>query len=286
MLMSRYFLQTFLLSVSLASIASCALAFQSAAPLSSCSNAAGRSRHREPSSSLAVFPGLELIGQEGISRIGPEAVFDLSRLGLEGLGLEGLDLALALTSAAAAGAASQFPRISALEADRNRLNSELNEAKENLNAAREELRAKVERFEDSLFQMDQEFEEQTVEIKNEYDRTMKLELEELTFKIKEQYKIKALELEEQYERDMSMNLAMQDAKSKQGFLQEKLSFISRNEDVTRKRLSNILENQAKIAAANKELDETLIATQKELEAFRAKRSLADFFLGRRGKQKV
>ena len=124
----------FLLSVSLASIASCALAFQSAAPLSSCSNAAGRSRHREPSSSLAVFPGLELIGQEGISRIGPEAVFDLSRLGLEGLGLEGLDLALALTSAAAAGAASQFPRISALEADRNRLNSELNEAKENLNA--------------------------------------------------------------------------------------------------------------------------------------------------------
>jgi hypothetical protein len=144
----------------------------------------------------------------------------------------------------------------------------------------------VKRFEDCLFLMDQEFEGQTVEIKNEYDRTMKLELEELTFKIKEQYKLKALELEEQYERDMSMNLAMQDAKSKQSFLQDKLSFISRNEDVTRKRLSNILENQAKIAAANKELDETLIATQKELEAFKAKRSLADFFLGRRGKQKA
>ena len=83
---------------------------------------------------MAVFPGLELIGQEGISRIGLETVFDFSRLGLEGLRLEGLDLALALTSAAAAGVASQFPRISALEADRNRLNSELNEANENLTA--------------------------------------------------------------------------------------------------------------------------------------------------------
>lgn len=134
MLISSYFLPMFLLLVSLAAISSCTLAFQSAAPLSSCYNAAGRSRHREPSSSLAVFPGFEQIGQEGISGIGPEAVFDLSRLGLEGLGLEGLDLALALTSAAAAGAASQFPRISALEADRNRLKFELKEAKENLNA--------------------------------------------------------------------------------------------------------------------------------------------------------
>lgn len=146
----------FLLLLSLASIASCTLAFTvlQSTPLSSCcSNAGGRSRHREPSSSsLALFPGLEQVGEEGISRISPEAGFDFSLLlGLEGLGLEGFNLALALTSAAAAGAASQFPRILALEADRNRMNAELKQGQENLNAVSLFVKYLVQYFHHCLF---------------------------------------------------------------------------------------------------------------------------------------
>ena len=128
--------------------------------------------------------------------------------------------------------------------------------------------------------MDKEFEEQTVVIKNEFDRTMQLELEQLTFKVKEKYAKKASELEEQYERDLSMKLAVQDAKTKQNFLLQKISFISTNEEASRKKLSKILHNQAKIAALNRDLEDTLTEVQKELDAYKAKRSLVDFLLGR------
>lgn len=263
---SSLFIHTVILTFALT--ATCAFTFQSVPRVTN------QSIRR--SSSLAIFPELVgQLGQEGLVSIGQEAA------GLGSIGLEGLDLAFALASAAAAGAAAQLPRISDLEEDKNLLNAELDEAKVNLIATREEWAAKVDQFEDNLFQMDKEFEEQTVVIKNEFDRTMQLELEQLTFKVKEKYAKKASELEEQYERDLSMKLAVQDAKTKQNFLLQKISFISTNEEASRKKLSKILHNQAKIAALNRDLEDTLMEVQKELDAYKAKRSLVDFLLGRR-----
>jgi hypothetical protein len=81
----------------------------------------------DASSTLAIFPELvEQLGQEGLVSIGQEAA------GFGGIGLERIDLALAPASATAAGAAARSAKSSALEDDRNLLNTELNEAKGNL----------------------------------------------------------------------------------------------------------------------------------------------------------
>jgi hypothetical protein len=63
--------------------------------------------------------------------------------------------------------------------------------------AREEWTAKVDQFEDN----NKEFDEQTVEIKNEYDRKILFKLEQLSSQVKRLCAEKALQLEVQCEKN-------------------------------------------------------------------------------------
>lgn len=233
----------------------------------------------QPSSLRTSHSDLGLVSSTSLNIL--PVLPELSEIGIESFALEGLDLALALTSASLAGVVSQWPQLSQSEDERMRLKVELEEAKTGFIKARNDLDSRVSQFEDSIFEMDKEFEQQTVEIKDSYEKTLSIELEVLKNKLKTEFETKTKELEETYEKDMSFQLELQGNYLKQNFLQDKIKFMLGEKDESRRRVSNLLANQAKVTAANKELEETIVELQYEIEAFRAKRTLVDFLMGKK-----
>lgn len=86
------------------------------------------------------------------------------------------DVGIAVVSAAA-GAASQFPRI-------NQLQRELDIARTALTQSEQELVTKITQLEDRLYEMDAEFEAQTTKFKKQYDTKMREDLARMTEKMK------------------------------------------------------------------------------------------------------
>ena len=101
---------------------------------------------------------------------------------------------------AAAGAATQQPKIQQLE-------GELTKAKLSLEASKEKMVKKIEELENKLFEMDREYEGQTAKFQKEYDEKKKVEIERVTDKIKTDYKFKLeVEVEKEKGRLLSQKL--------------------------------------------------------------------------------
>ena len=124
---------------------------------------------------------------------------------------------------------------------------------------------KISDLEDALFEMDREFEGQTARQQKKFDATLKNELEALMVKLKNEFETKTKEIEEQYEKDTALKLDVQRGKLQQTFLQEKVEYMRDNGEKKRNELAKILDDQAKISAANKELEDALMTSKQELQ---------------------
>jgi len=163
-------------------------------------------------------------------------------------GVGELDVALEVGVAlvgAAAGAATQMPRVQALK-------SKLVAAQEQLKATEAAMEEKIHVLEEKLFAMDEEFEEQTAKFQRQYDQTQKLRLEEIKDKLKT---------------EMQYKLEIQLAQQKSQRLMEAVDLehgrTSKQEELSEMRLrSNRLEEM------NAQLEATLKETDEELQHLR------------------
>jgi chromosome segregation ATPase len=157
-----------------------------------------------------------------------------------------IDAGIAVVSAAA-GAASQLPRIQQLERD-------LRTAKDSLTKSEQELVSKITELEDKLFHMDQEYEQATARFKKQYDARMKEDLERVADKMKVDFRYK-------------LEIRLEEQKSK--LLQDQLGLVNgltggRQEELVDLRLRN-----SRVQKANQELEEALEMSKTELERIQA-----------------
>mmetsp|Transcript_32817 Transcript_32817/g.54195 ORF Transcript_32817/g.54195 Transcript_32817/m.54195 type:complete len:213 (-) Transcript_32817:187-825(-) len=153
-----------------------------------------------------------------------------------------IDGAIALASAAA-GAASQFPRIQQLE-------RELGSARSALTKSEAELADKVMQLEDKLFRMDQEFESQSDKIRKNFDMTLRNELERVRKKVREEYQF-------------TLAIKVQEERSR--MLQEKVNFVGSVNGDKDQELVSLRLKQVQVATTNQKLEDALTGAQSELE---------------------
>jgi hypothetical protein len=157
-----------------------------------------------------------------------------------------VDAGIAVVSAAA-GAATQLPRIRQLESD-------LRAAKDSLIQSEQELVGKIASLDDKLFHMDQEYEQATAKFKKQYDASMKEDLERIVAKMKVDFQYK-------------LEIRLEEQKSK--LLGEQLNLVNgltggRQEELVDLRLRN-----SRVQKANEELEKALVASELELERMQA-----------------
>lgn len=156
-----------------------------------------------------------------------------------------LDVGIAVASAAA-GAASQLPRVQQLE-------RELSITKEALTQSEQEMVRKITELEEKLFEMDKEFEEQTDRFKKKYDNRMRGELERIKEKIITDYKYK-------------LEIKLEEQKSK--LLEERLDFVNTVTSGKAEQLVNLQIEKVNMNRANEELEKALAMSQAELDRLR------------------
>jgi hypothetical protein len=102
-------------------------------------------------------------------------------------------------------------------------------------------------------------------MKKNYDNTLRVELETLTIDLKAKFQAQTETLMEKIDAETELKLSVQEGQLKQEFLKEKMQFLKDNGEKKRTDLAILMKSQAKISAANRELDEALIASKKEIE---------------------
>lgn len=117
------------------------------------------------------------------------------------VGVETIGIAVV---SAAAGAATQLPRIQELE-------GELVKARAALETSKGEMVAKINELEDKLFQMDQAYEEQSAKFMKEYEQRKNSEVQKITEKIKTDFAYK-LEIEVEKEKSRLLSQKLTDVK--------------------------------------------------------------------------
>ena len=156
-----------------------------------------------------------------------------------------MDMGIAVASAAA-GAATQFPRIQQLE-------RELTVAKTALSESEQQMVDKITELEERLFVMDKEFEEQTDRFKKKYDTRMRGELEKIKDKVITDYKYK-------------LEIKLEEQKSK--LLAERLDFVNTLSSGKVEQLVNLRIEKDSVNRANEELEKALAMSQAELDKMR------------------
>lgn len=214
------------------------------------------------STSLAVVPlPVELAGTIDWS---------LATIG-GGVTVESLSLVAASAAAGvASGVVSQVPRIHQLQKDREGFEAQLKLTKDDLEQSKSELSGKIEKLEEALFQMDREFEGETISMKQNYETSLRDELQTLTNNLKSEFQQETTRLQEQHEKDMSFKLNLKEDEVRQNILEENLGLIKENTQTKRDELVSILEEQSRVSRLNRELEEALEASRKEIEALNKK----------------
>jgi len=176
----------------------------------------------------------------------------------------GFDLTIAFVSSLA-GAATQVTRITELESERNKLKRDLALAQSALSESEVQLVSRISQLEDSIFEMDREFEGQTARMKKQYDNTLREELQAMASRLKDGFDIVKVKLDETYKADLGLQLEVQKNIIRQDFLREKLDLITDSGERTRESLASVLAEQAKISIKNQELERALELSKKEIE---------------------
>jgi len=187
------------------------------------------------------------------------------------LDLDAIDVTVAVVSSLA-GAVSQAPRIAKLEADKNKLKQQLESAQAAFIESKTELGNKIKQLEDSMFEMDREFEGQSNKMKKQYDTTLRDELQALTVRLKSEYEMKKVQMENTFQQELATKMEVQKNILRQDFLKEKLNFITDSSDTTRRNIAHILEEQARMTQINQELETALELSRKEIETLAANKN--------------
>lgn len=157
-----------------------------------------------------------------------------------------MDLGIAVVSAAA-GAASQWPRIQSLE-------RELSTTRAALTESEQEMVAKIHALEEKLHVMDTEYEAQTDKFKKQYDLKMRDDLAAITEKMKT---------------DFGYKLEIRLAEEKSKLLAERMDLVSTFTGGRQEELLQLKVQRDKINKANVDLEKALEESQKELERLHA-----------------
>lgn len=203
--------------------------------------------HRRTIELNVIDPQILSVGVENIANMGV----------VDALLLEPVASAGIAVASAAAGALSQLPRIRQLE-------EELARTRELVANTEAEMVMKVKALEDKLHAMDEEFEQQTVRFKKQYDQTMRQQLEEVTEKLRTDFKYK-------------LEIRVSEEKSK--LLGQQYEVVNGLTGKNQQELVELRLKQSRIQEVNKKLERTLAETQEELERMRvaAKNNKPFFF---------
>ena len=176
----------------------------------------------------------------------------------------GLELTIALVSSLA-GAAAQAPRIAALEEEKKKLKQDLALVQSALSESEAQLVSRISQLEDSIFEMDREFEGQTAKMKKQYDSTLRGELQALAYRLKDEFEVVKRKMDDTYKADLGLQLEVQKNVLRQDFLKAKLDLMSDSGEKMRENLASVLVEQAKISHMNEELERALELSKKEIE---------------------
>lgn len=174
---------------------------------------------------------------------------------LSQLSVEPVTVGIAVASAAA-GAAAQMPRIQALE-------RELESTKAALDLSEQEMVSKIAELEDKLFNMDDEFEQQTAKFQKQYDQQKKKELEGTIAKLKTDMKY-------------SMEIKLEEEKSK--LLLDQVKSLSQQGD-KQTELTQLKLKQSQVQETNLKLEKALVEAQDEVERMQGAAAQRAKFLG-------
>lgn len=174
---------------------------------------------------------------------------------LSQLSVEPVTVGIAVASAAA-GAAAQMPRIQALE-------RELESTKAALDLSEQEMVSKIAELEDKLFNMDDEFEQQTAKFQKQYDQKKKKELEGTIAKLKTDMKY-------------SMEIKLEEEKSK--LLLDQVKSLSQQGD-KQTELTQLKLKQSQVQETNLKLEKALVEAQDEVERMQGAAAQRAKFLG-------
>lgn len=155
------------------------------------------------------------------------------------VGVETIGIAVV---SAAAGAATQLPRIQELE-------GELVKARAALEKSKGDMVAKIHELEDKLFQMDKSYEEQSAKFMKEYEQRKNEEVQKITEKIKT---------------DFSYKLEIEVEKEKSRLLSQKLSDVTVSGDQTTK-LAEMRIKMDMLESAKEKLEIALQKSETELK---------------------
>lgn len=109
---------------------------------------------------------------------------------------------------------------------------------------------KIKVLEEKLYEMDNEFEQQTAKVKKQYDTTLRNEVARAAAKAKEDFKY-------------TLEIRMQKARSK--FLKEKLDFVNNLTGEKQTELVNLRLQEQQVKETNKKLEEALHQSEEELQ---------------------
>mmetsp|Transcript_4521 Transcript_4521/g.6868 ORF Transcript_4521/g.6868 Transcript_4521/m.6868 type:complete len:138 (+) Transcript_4521:149-562(+) len=115
--------------------------------------------------------------------------------------------------------------------------------------------------------MDEEFEQQTTQIKREYDITLMKELDQYAAKVKAEYNSRLERVKLSNERETSLKLEEQAGRLQQDFLIEKADYIGNvgGGAKVQAELASLKLKQQVVELTNRELEEALQKAQEELE---------------------
>ena len=190
---------------------------------------------------LAAFLGV-LLSEEGAQSFLTAKTFRSAHLPSTRLHIVGVEtIGFALISAAA-GAASQVPKIQQLE-------GELTEARAALEQSKEEMKSRIAELEDKLFLMDKAYEDQSQKFIVDYEKKKNIEVAKVTDKMKADFKYK---------------LDIEVEKQKAKLLMKKLSDVSDSADQTMK-LAEMKLKMSQLEKSKAKLEKSLANSESELQ---------------------
>lgn len=176
-----------------------------------------------------------------------------------------LEPALIATAAGLAGTAvgwtTRSGELSSLQNQNKKTIEELATTKNSLKTTKQEFEVKVEGYEKAIFEMDQEFEGQTTQIKAEFNE----KLEKSRLELDDQYKAKFSKAKLTMEKETELKLLEQEGKLKQEFLQDKLSYESGFNNKSADDIVKALGRQSALITENQLLKESLDSVQADLQ---------------------
>uniref|UniRef100_A0A7S4JCW9 Uncharacterized protein n=1 Tax=Odontella aurita TaxID=265563 RepID=A0A7S4JCW9_9STRA len=153
-----------------------------------------------------------------------------------------------------------------LKKENAKLRDELKQTKDEFDAVKVEYSRQLEEKEEALFKMDEEFEDQTVQIRADLEVEYEKKVEKTTATMKNQFDRQLKRERRALEGQAEVRLEEQGGKLRQAFLEEKMAYEVEFNDKKQRETIMALEKQSNLLSENSELKEALDAIKADLES--------------------